>query len=235
MSMRPHPAFLSRRRAGFTLVELMIGAVLALIVIGGATSFVIYAGRMIFVTEEKIRINDDIRDLTNEMTDVARDANLFQIFTEFGSDKSRPQYSGETGDMLVLVFQDQGYPEAPGIVRRITRVVGYYRDRGTNNRGPVRRFDTRQIWPTGLPHPAGSATNPRTAQPLTLEEILARPEIMNREADFPVVVELARGLANQSLFYNHLGRSVVMNAQIIRGSVVKEVTDTYNFTISPRG
>jgi len=222
-------------RAGFTLVELMIAASLSLIVIGGVTTFVIYSGRMIFVTNEKIRINDDIRDLTNQMTDVARDANLFMIYPDFRSDKSRPQYTGETGDLLVLVFQDEGYPESPGVVRRITRVVGYFRDRGEENRGPVRRFDTRQIWPNGIPHPAGSDVNPRTAQPLNLEQILGRNEITGAQNSFPVVVELARGLANQSLFYNHLGRSVVVNAQIIRGSVVKEVTDTYNFTISPRG
>ena len=222
-------------RAGFTLVELMIAASLSLIVIGGVTAFVIYSGRMIFVTNEKIRINDDIRDLTNQMTDVARDANLFMVYPDFTSDKSRPQYTGETGDLLVLVFQDEGYPEAPGVVRRITRVVGYYRDRGEENRGPVRRFDTRQIWPNGIPHPAGSELNPRTAQPLNLAQILGRSEITGNQTQFPVVVELARGLANQSLFYNHLGRSVVVNAQIIRGSIVKEVTDTYNFTISPRG
>lgn len=235
MPPRPTHARPRSRRAGFSLTELMVAGSLALVVIAGVTTFVITSGRMVYVTEEKSRINRDIRDLTNEMTDVARDANLFLIYPEFSSDKSRPQYTGETGDMLVLVFQEEGYPESPGVVRRITRVVGYYRDRGENNRGPVRRFDTNVIWPTGIPHPAGSESNPRTAQPLTLAQILNRSEITRNEANFPIVVELARGLANQSLFYNHLGRSVVVNAQIIRGSVVKEVTDTYNFTISPRG
>lgn len=225
----------SCRRRGFTLIELMMSASLGLVVIFGASGFVMHTGRLVFVTGEKLRINDDVRDLTNQMTDVARDANHFLIFPDFAADKNRPQYTGETGDMLVLVFQEENYPNSPGAVRRITRVVGYYRDRDENNRGPVRRFDSRQIWPTGIPHPTGSEATPPTVQPLTIQQILNHADLTTKASEFPVVIQLARGLANQSLFYNHLGRAVVVNAQIMRGSIVKEVTDTYNFTISPRG
>jgi len=50
-----------------------------------------------------------------------------------------------------------------------------------------------------------------------------------------LVIELSRGLADERLFYNFWGRSVMVNGQIHHGNDAKRVTETYNFTISPRG
>ena len=49
------------------------------------------------------------------------------------------------------------------------------------------------------------------------------------------IVELSEGLADGKLFYNFRERSIMVNGQIYHGNDYKRVTDTYNFTISPRG
>jgi hypothetical protein len=51
---------------------------------------------------------------------------------------------------------------------------------------------------------------------------------------------MSKGLANGRLFYNIRSKSVMVNGQIIhRGGLGKtryeRATNTYNFTISPRG
>ena len=48
-------------------------------------------------------------------------------------------------------------------------------------------------------------------------------------------MELARGLANESLFSNLRDLTIIVNGEIVHGNNAKRVTDTYNFTISPRG
>jgi hypothetical protein len=49
------------------------------------------------------------------------------------------------------------------------------------------------------------------------------------------VVELAKGLADNQLFSNFRERTIIVNGEIVHGSAAKRVTDTYNFTVSPRG
>jgi len=49
------------------------------------------------------------------------------------------------------------------------------------------------------------------------------------------VVQLSEGLADGRLFYNFKNRTVMINGKIIHGNQAKWVTDTYNFSISPRG
>ena len=49
------------------------------------------------------------------------------------------------------------------------------------------------------------------------------------------MLELAKGLANERLFYNYRDHSIVVNGQILHGNAARSVTNTYNFTISPRG
>ena len=52
----------------------------------------------------------------------------------------------------------------------------------------------------------------------------------------PMVVQLAQGLANGSLFYNFYNRSVMVRGQIQEnGSLYQRAASTYNFTLSPRG
>jgi hypothetical protein len=43
------------------------------------------------------------------------------------------------------------------------------------------------------------------------------------------------GLSNRYNFYNYQNKSVITRAKIVHGNRAKRVTNTYNFTITPRG
>ncbi|MBC2594560.1 type II secretion system protein [Ruficoccus amylovorans] len=137
---------------------------------------------------------------------------------------------GESGDFLLLITYgddlspyDTGtgtrYPDDVDYTKPVVKLVGYFRsvENASAQTGPVRKFT---VYPTG-----SNRFKP-------IEELIPRPELAST---FPVVIELSKGLANQRLFYNFRDTSIMVNGQIIHGSNAKRVTDTYNFTISPRG
>jgi hypothetical protein len=50
------------------------------------------------------------------------------------------------------------------------------------------------------------------------------------------VIELSKGLSNGKLFYNYYDRSIMVRGEIIhRGTATRRATNTYNFTVTPRG
>ncbi len=121
--------------------------------------------------------------------------------------------------MLVLIYKD------PANVDLVNRIVGYYRAppdaADASSEGPVRKFDLRFTPSTSaaihtlLPDRSTYSTNPE-------------------------VIEISRGLANGSLFYNVRNKSIMVNGEIVhRGGLgntrYERATNTYNFTISPRG
>ena len=55
-------------------------------------------------------------------------------------------------------------------------------------------------------------------------------------AGFDMIVNDLRGLSdNGLLFVNYQNRSALVRAKILHGNQAKRVTNTYNFTITPRG
>lgn len=265
---------------GFTLVELMVTMTIVGLAMAGITTFFIDSSRVLFTSEAKNEINQDIRKLTNEMTLEARNANYFAIYEAFNKDmrkvsadvdKDDPSYfdpnnwyigvvtdwefeqgqvplseeavpdeieprsffrkrDGQSGDFLILVTYGDDlvpydtpdglkHPHDRDYTKPIKRIIGYYRsvENDEEQTGPVRKFEV-------LPQGDDRFKN--------IEELLPSPE---NASSYPVVVELSRGLANKRLFYNFRDRSVMVNGQIYHGNAAKEVTDTYNFTISPRG
>jgi N-acetylneuraminic acid mutarotase len=66
------------------------------------------------------------------------------------------------------------------------------------------------------------------------EQFLAA-QFPNFNTSGEVVLELSRGLANGNLFQNFGNNTFIVNGEILHGNTVKEVTNTYNLTISPRG
>ena len=50
------------------------------------------------------------------------------------------------------------------------------------------------------------------------------------------VIELSAGIASGKLFYNFYDRSVMVKGEIIHeGNAFRRASNTYNFTVSPRG
>ena len=97
------------------------------------------------------------------------------------------------------------------------RVVGYFRDSQNNEPASVYRFEI------SLPH--GSKA-------VEIENLLPNDR---QSLQTTKVVELSEGLSDGHLFYNFRGRSVLISGRLYRGQEYDSVTETYNFTISPRG
>lgn len=216
---------ISRRahRKGFSLPEVLIALALVSLVVIGTYMLALASHRTMFIGTQKLRINRDIRTFTNEMTNEARNANHFYIYPSFASGSrdsaSDRQRRGKTGDLLVLIYQEP-FPnlEDP---EHITRIVGYFRSDDGTGEGPVRKFVVNYT----------PATYP-DARSTPIESLIPAESLAS---DFEQVVELSRGLANNQLFYNYEERSIMVKGEIIHGSEYKRITDTYNFTVSPRG
>jgi prepilin-type N-terminal cleavage/methylation domain-containing protein len=217
------PSRLNRKRGrkGFTLVEIMVSTTVSAILTVGLFGFFMTSYRIGFVNQERNRINANMRGLTATLLQDGRQSNYFVLY-ESTSPAARDEANdrrldGQVGDFLVFVYTEPApNPLQPS---RIKRIVAYYRQKGANDPdglAPVRRYD--QEWT-----PASSEA---------LEDLLPEESELVLADE---VIELSRGLADSLLFFNFWGRSVMVNGQIYHGNAAKRVTETYNFTISPRG
>ncbi|MCF3649722.1 PilW family protein [Synoicihabitans lomoniglobus] len=231
--MKSHP---SRRKTsaqrGFSLVEIMISTSLVSALLTGVTSFLFQSLNIYQYDSGKLLVNRDIRSFTSEMTESASYANYFLVFPTFADrtlsvdvgdsvvgyastiiDASLTE--GQSGDFLLLVYTDPQHSSS------ITGLIGYYRSPSNaedpNSEGPVRRFE--------VTFPGGTSGD--------IWDLL--PQV-DTALDHPEVVELSQGLADGKLFYNYLNRSIMVKGKIFHeGNLMRRATNTYNFTVSPRG
>lgn len=231
----PHPH--RSTAGGFTLVEVMIALTIMVSVLAMASSFLMESTLINFRSTAKNNINRELRNTINRMAIEAKQSNFFLIYESAEDterynrdDRRRPN---ESGDALLLVFKS-GYPdmEALGMdplrdPRPITRMVLYYRDANTvidgASVGPVMRWE-----------------KDFSADPITerqdireVERLLPLFEQLRKEST--QIMAFSEGLVNNRLFYNFQNRTIMINGRIIHGNQAKWVTDTYNFSISPRG
>lgn len=217
-----------------TLSELLIATSISGAVMAGLMAIFIQALKIYDYEEKKLGINRNIRTFTSELSETATYANYALIYPDFGTRASItavknpvtgdittaglsvPLEDGKSGDMLVLVFVD------PLDDSRIERMVGYYRapaataaDQGA---GPVRRFE-------------------RIFSPSSTSKAVTLLPALSTVGDWPEVIELSKGLSDGRLFHNFYGRSIMVKGEIIQstGAGQRIATNTYNFTISPRG
>lgn len=203
--------------SGFTLVEMMIVVGITGFVLAGMTSFFIQFYTISFVNEQRNQINKDIRQLTGELTNTGRQANYFTMYDSIAvADRNTAgdrRTAGFAGDLLVFVYT------ANDNTGDITRLECYYRDNTSADvdaLAPVRHYT--------LDIPSGSSS--------TVEALI--PDLATLQTG-DEVVELSKGLSNGRLFFNFWGKSIMVNGQIYHGNDAKRVTETYNFSISPRG
>lgn len=199
-----------RSKAGVTLMELMIGMTISTIVLGGTISLFLMGSTTAANGTGRLLINRDIRNFTNEMIENARYADYFKTYTSF-TDRTE-QNDGGSGDFLILVHRDVTDPD------KISRVIGYYRYTLTEGaEGPVLMFDNEY-------------------SPTTSTDLASLIPAADTKGSHGEIIELSNGLSDGKLFYNFYDRSVVVRGEIIHnGAVGEQVTNTYNFTISPRG
>jgi hypothetical protein len=164
------------------------------------------------------------------------------------SSASQELLQANSGDFLVFVFYGNSVTGAPVNVRPVSELVGYYREPYQANQlyldpitsasaslEPVHRFDISVANGTLAANQYLESTNvPGGGTTTTLEALLPSdsPTVI---ATHPIVVQLAKGLADGCLFHNFWGKSVMINGQIVQGNNYMSASDTYNFTISPRG
>lgn len=232
--LRPTTRFplLNRHRGrGMTLTELLFATTIAGIVSVGIFGVFLQALKIYDYDSKKLTVNRYIRDFTADLTENATFANYALIFPDFSTRTqtvtvtnpdtgvtttagvSRQVEDGQSGDLLVLVYVD------PEDDTRIERLVGYYRAApSAGAAGPVRRFQLD--------------FEPSTTTPAV--NLLPSTSSINT---WPTVIELSEGLSDGRLFHNFYGRSVMVNGEIIQdtGKGVRVASNTYNFTISPRG
>jgi type II secretory pathway component PulJ len=214
----------ARDYKGFTFVEIMFVLLIMGFVSIGLYQFAVDTSRALFTSTEKNEIADDIRQFTGEMEGVAKSANFAYVYTSFQAndrnDITDRRRDGQSGDCVIFVFVEaNSNPLNPDL---ITKIVGYFRRPDTSDaegRGPVLKFEKK-------------FSPGRSVATYTPESLIAD---LAYSDDYPNVVELSKGLASGKLFYNYLDRSVMIKAEIIHGNAAKRVTDTYNFTVSPRG
>lgn len=264
-----------RFRAAFTLVEILVTSSLVGLVLALAVPFFLTNSRILFVSEQKLLINSDIRTLTNEMVENAREANFFILYRSFHPwaklgptgntihvsrdstadgiiDVLDRRQSGAAGDFLVFVFYTDPYFDArfydnvignePEILStRVERLVAYWLAPNRDNPGEqaIYRLDTHEYRGTGLTWTTPWAiTFPLTLSASVTVESLLPPATLGwaQHKDFTKVVNDVRGLTlDGSLYQNFQNRSVLVRAKVLHGNQAKRVTNTYNFTITPRG
>ncbi len=263
-------AKISSHRA-FTLAEIMVVMTIFGFVMAGVLPFFIMNLKSQFVGEQKLLINGDIRKVTNQMVENAREANSFVIYQAFtnqtrwdGATESRDAngngavtfadrlQNGQAGDFIVLVYYSDPYFDArlydgnagnnPTLGSgTVNRMVGYWvaPNRQFAGENAVYMFDTDRYraanatsWNTtwGATFPAalsGSVTLESLLPPATTD--------YSRAAEFPIMINNLSGLSSGYTFVNYQNKSIISRAKILHGNLAKRVTNTYNFTITPRG
>ncbi|MBS0632459.1 MAG: prepilin-type N-terminal cleavage/methylation domain-containing protein [Verrucomicrobia bacterium] len=228
------------RHRGFTLVEILVATTIFGLVTLGILRVFIQALNIYYYDTGKIFVNRDIRRFTTEMTEKATYSNYFRIYPAYTdltrsvtayADASDPDAGfttaladtsvadGATGDCLALVFK------SPTDDTKITQIIVYYRSPANpsdpTSIGPVRRH-TQDV--------------PDAYAKRSVDQLLGITDPTQDD----IVVELSRDLATGKLFYNFKDRSIVVQGDIIqRGGMINsrnaQATNTYNFTVSPRG
>ncbi|MDQ8203681.1 prepilin-type N-terminal cleavage/methylation domain-containing protein [Pelagicoccus sp. SDUM812003] len=194
---------------GYTLVEVMIALGIFSLIMAGTTAFLINTSNFAAYTEGKLLVNRDIRAFTSELSDFATYSNYFVIYKSF-SDRTVVDEGG-SGDFMVLAFVDDDDPSL------YTQLIGFYRSATETTEGPVQKFSI--------------AFDPPSDQPLA--DLLPASSSAGSHEE---IIELSRGLSDGRLFYNFFNRSITVQGEILHeGNLAKRATNTYNFTVSPRG
>lgn len=205
----------------------MVALGISTIVLAGLMAFNIQLIKGGLFSEHKNRINRDIRKVTTDLGQVAKESNYFIIYPSFATDDRNDSddrlVSNESGDFILFVYTAPYYVSYG--TQPVERIVGFFRSSGKvddlNNVGPIMRFDVTLTSPVDITTSSGT----------TLESLIPAADSVNATQ----VLELSKGTANGKLFYNFGNKSAMINGQIYHGNHANRATDTYNFTVSPRG
>lgn len=209
-------------------MEILVVVGLMGLIIVGVLSFSLQAMKVYFYDSGRLMVNRDMRTFTSALANDCVASNYFRIFPSF-QNRAAPVTDGQSGDFLVLAYTDVNKTAGTYV---ITQLVGYYRSpndpTNPSSLGPVRKF----IKPI--------LASDQTKDLLTLVGLYAPPTTTPTD---PVVIQLAQGLSNGTLFYDYRDRSIMVRGQIVdygnnlevMTNTARAAINTYNFTVSPRG
>lgn len=218
------PRHIPSANPGFSLTEVMVAMTVLGFLTMGIAAFMLDVGRGLFWATQKAAISQDIRHFTMQLASEARSSNSAIIYRSFSpqdrASAADRRNDRQSGDCLVLVSTIP-WPNTNS-PRCLSRIIAYYRKPNQNGEGPVHKFVREFSTPLSLDN-------------TSIEQILLNLSPTISSSD-PQVLELSRGLSDGRLFTNvRQGRVVVVNGEIMHGNKVKEITNTYNLSVSPRG
>lgn len=259
-----------RDQKGFTLAEILVTLTIVAILMTGVVPFFTSNFQYLYSGEQKLLINSDIRDLTNEMVETARASNYFVLYESFYSQNlgngtirrdlngngtvnlaDRLQ-AGQEGSFVVFVYYDDPYFDSrlydadptnnPSLMTvDVDRIVGYWiaPNRVYSGETALYAFDTDdyQTGASTWQAPWGQTFPVTLTGAVTVESLLPpATKVWAINNAMEIIVNDLEGLTTNSLFFeNFQNRSMLIRAKILHGYQAKRVTNTYNFTITPRG
>ena len=189
----------------------------------GLCQFIVDSARVMFTSTEKNDIVSNIRQFTGEMESVAKSSNVAYVYKTFNSGdratSANRLHDGQSGNFVMFIsVQANTNPLNPD---QITKIVGYFLTPDATGTGPLKKFTLDYS-----AAPLDSVANP----PETLIAGLTASSAQCKE-----LIQLVQGLSSGNVFYDYMDRSVMVKSKFIQGNSDKRVTNTYSFTISPRG
>jgi len=163
--------------------------------------------------------------------------------------------SGQSGDFLVFVYYQDPFYDArfydsnpnnqPTIGTNMTveRIVCYWLAPNRNYSGETAlyRLDTDSFktssTSTSWTTPWGVTLPATLSSTVTLESLLPpnTATAATNASYATIVLNNLQGLSSGLNFVNYQGRGILVRSRILHGNQAKRVTNTYNFTVTPRG
>lgn len=217
-------------QAGFTLVEILFAMAIFMLVVAGVMPMYVQSSKTIMTADSKLDVNGNVRKVTDEMIQNARQADAFVLYDSYKGawidgdfvDFRNSAYvgmgrlrDGETGRFLVLLYYDDDPYPNDSKPPPLKQMVGLYLDAAeSESSGPMRIFvkDTFD-------------------DDKSMEENIPAASFMGSH---DAILPLMTGLMEGDVFYNFGGKSVMVNGKISHANGAIKETNTYNFTITPR-
>lgn len=208
-----------RRTVGLTLTEILVALGVFGLVITGATSLFVISLKYYYYNSDKLQADRDLRAITDNITKAGTGASFFRVYNSF-SDYT-PVIAGSTGDLVVFGYSD---PVANPAGDLVNRIVCFYQQSSADGKFPIRMYDSA----------ADGASTLATTPVAYSTSILPGASTLGTNR---LLAENLQDISNTvQLFYNLGGSSVVVNAKVFyKGTLRPNVSNTYNFAVTPRG
>jgi prepilin-type N-terminal cleavage/methylation domain-containing protein len=237
----------NNRRAGFTLVEVLISLTIVTMVMAMALSTFLYGLRMMYKDNQRLATNTNLRYFMAQVAKATLDASEFYIFPTYASLDGSVDSVGDLttavtdsyglelyhGDCLVLVTRTS--LDNDSNVRQIT--IYYRTTTDPNKEGEIRYYEGKDYGTAGSSSSLDSllsAINLKTtpAYPGTRvlsSRTLGRPKDIAKINRYPIFSSKAPSISTEN-------ESVSINAEVINGTTANNLlsSSSFNYTISPR-